>query len=147
MIKINLYTIISISFFFNFLNAQNPVFKEATVSHPAQLWNSIIINDLGNNIIEDVKIYSHDFECNSQKVNLLKLVNLSSTKIKFSYQISESSAVITIIIPSKNSIEGKCDSNDSAIEKLIIPYPISNTEEEDKNQKEFLRKHISISKI
>lgn len=147
MIKIILYTIISIAFFFNIINAQNPVFKEATVSHPAQLWNSILINDLGNKIIEEVKIYSHDFECNSQKVNLLKLVNLSTTKIKLTYQISESSAIVTVIIPAKYSIEGKCDSNDSTIEKLIIPYPISKTEEEDKNQKEFLRTHISISKI
>lgn len=138
-------SIILTAVFFNFSKAQNPIFKEATVSHPAQLWNPILIEDNGNNIIEGVKLYSHDFECNSQKVNLLKLVNINHTKIKFTYQISESSPIISVIIPASSSPEGKCDSNDSTIEKLIIPFPINKTEEE--KLIEYLRSHISILKI
>ena len=132
-------------FGYNFCNAQNPVYKEATLSHPAELWESVKLANDGSNILNGVHFYGYIGECNSVKVKFIKLVNLNSYPVKFNYQLSETSSVITVSVPASVSIDGTCESTDQNLRKLVVTIPSVNDEVAKKN-KEFLQSHISVTK-
>ncbi len=125
---------------------QRPVFKEATLSHPAELWKSFKLTEDGNNVLNGLHFYTVKVDCNSGKVKLLKLVNVNNFPVKFSYQMSPESPVITVLVPASITIEGACNSTDANLRNLVLPVPAEKTEQVAKN-KEFMRTHISVSPL
>jgi hypothetical protein len=146
------FTLIALLFFFlqiNLSNAQEqarPVFKEATLSHPAELWKAFKLNEEGNNVLNGLHFYTVKVDCNSGKVKLLKLVNVNNYPVKFSYQMSPESPVITVMVPASVSIEGSCNTSDANLKNLVLPVPTEKNEQVMKN-KEYMRAHISVSPL
>lgn len=146
------FTLIGLLFFFlqtNLSHAQEqarPVFKEATLSHPAELWKAFKLNEEGNNVLNGLHFYTVKVDCNSGKVKLLKLVNVNNYPVKFSYQMSPESPVITVMVPASVSIEGSCNTADANLKNLVLPVPAEKNEQVMKN-KEFMRAHISVSPL
>lgn len=143
--KTNLILILIFIFGYNFCNAQSPVYKEATLSHPVELWEPVKLSNDGGNILNGVHFYGHIGECNSEKVKFVKLVNLNPYSVKFNYQLSETSPVVTVIVPASLSIDGSCESTDQNLKKLVLIIPSVSNDVAKKN-KEFLQSHISITK-
>ena len=123
-----------------------PVFKEATLSHPAELWKPFKLNEEGNNVLNGLHFYTVKVDCNSGKVKLLKLVNVNNYPVKFSYQMSPESPVINVMVPASKTIEGACGTTDANLANLVLKVPAEKTEEIMKN-KEFMRAHISVSPL
>ncbi len=144
--KTNFTLIAAIIIFFNIdtARAQSPVFKEATLSHPAELWKPFKLSEDGNNVLNGLHFYHVKSECNSTKVSFIKLVNVNAYQVKFSYQLSSESPVVNVIVPPSVTIEGTCNSIDNNIKNLVITIPGDKPEEAKKN-KEFLRSHISVT--
>ncbi len=127
----------------NSSKAQSPVYKEATLTHSAELWKPFKLDESGNNVLNGVHLYSHNSDCNSVMVKLIKLVNVNTYPVRFDYQLSETSPVVSVIVPASVSIEGSCSSLDNEIKKLVVVVPTTKTEETKKN-KEFMRQHITV---
>lgn len=126
--------------------AQGPVYKDATVSHPADLWTAVKLAN-GTNVLDGVSFYIHDGECNSTKIKLLKIVNANNYSVNFSYQLTASHPIVNVLVPASFSIEGFCDSSDGNILKLVVEPPIAKNEVEKKLMREFLLSHVFISKL
>ncbi len=145
--KSNLFSLtITLLFFSVFLNAQNIVYKEATVSRPAEFWKPIILLN-GTNAQNGVSVYSTKAECNSTNVKIIKLINENPYAVIFSYQLSETSPAINVIVPASLSIEGKCNSIDENLKKLVITPTNDKNNEENKDTKQFLKSLITITKF
>jgi hypothetical protein len=126
--------------------AQEPVFKEATLSHPADLWTAVkLVN--GINVLNGVSFYIHDGECNSTKIKLLKIVNANNYSINFSYQLTATQPIVNVIVPASFSIEGLCNSSDENILKLVVTPPVTKSEAEKKLMREFLLSHVFVTKL
>lgn len=134
--------------FGNFIHAQSqsPVFKEATLSHPAEVWKPIKLSEDGNNVMNGLHLYTVKSECNSERVSLIKLVNVNAYPVKFSYQLNAESPVINVMVPASVTIEGSCNSTDANIRNLIITIPADKTDQFKRN-KEYMRTHISVSPL
>lgn len=126
--------------------AQNPVFKQATLSHPVELWQPFKLAN-GTNEQDGVSFYVHDASCSSKKVKLVKIININNYAVNFSYQLSAASPVVLVVVPAAVSIEGTCESNDSNLKKLVVILASENNEAENKIAKEYILSHIKISKI
>ena len=113
----------------NFYKAQNQLYKESSISQLAESWNPIKLDEAGNNILNGVHIFQHNTECNSEKVRLIKLVNVNAYPVKFNYQLSESSNAVSVVVPASFSIEGSCSTLDSELKKLVFVIPEAKTEE------------------
>lgn len=135
---LTLYTFVSI--------AQTPIYKEATVMRPAELWEPVNLGDNESNVLNGVKFYSHSSDCDNGKVKLLKLINLNSYQVKFNYQTSPESPIVSVIIPSSASIEGSCSATNENLSKLVLTLPETKNEAENKEMKKFMLSHITVSK-
>lgn len=144
--KIKLLTIVLLLVAFNLIKAQAPVFKEATLSHPVDLWKPFHIDSDGKNIVNGVQIYYHDLDCNSEKINTVKLINTNPYKITLRYQLSESSPDIEVTVPALSSLEGICNSTDNNIKKLLLSIPV-RTEEEMLKMNEYIKSHLSVKPV
>lgn len=122
-----------------------PVFKEATLSHPAELWQPFKLNADGNNVMNGLHFYTVKSECNSQTTKLLKLVNVNAYPVKLSYQLSPDSPVINVMVPASKTIEGSCTTTDANLKNLVITIPAEA--EQFKKNKEYMRSHISVSPL
>lgn len=125
--------------------AQNQLYKEATVSHPAELWKAFNLAN-GTNVQDGVSFYVYNGECNSTKVKFLKIINTNNYAINFRYQLSEDSPVIIVPVQAAISIEGSCESIDKNLTNLVIILQPKKTEAENKAKKEFLLSHIEVSR-
>lgn len=148
--KSNFYVIIvaflmSCSYSFN---AQNIVYKEATISRPAEFWKPFTLIN-GTNTENGVSFYITKTECNSVKSKLLKVINGNPYAIIFSYQLSPSHPVVNVTVPASFSIEGVCDTSDKNLAKLVIVTSNHKSENEtEKNDlKQFMLSHITVSKF
>ena len=126
--------------------SQNQVYKEATISHPAELWNSFKVAN-GTNVLDGVSLYTHDGKCSSTAVKLVKIVNLNNYPVSFSYQLTANHTIVNVLVPASFSIEGSCDSSDENISKLVITVPVAKNEAEEKLMREFLLSHLFVSKL
>lgn len=127
--------------------AQNLIRKEATVAKPAETWSPVKITESGDNVKNGVVFYSFNEVCNSQKVKFLKLINKNTFAVKVSYQLSEKSSVVNIMIPPSLSVEGYCGASDSNTAKLAITVPPVKSNEEKQKNLEFMRTHITVTQI
>lgn len=132
--------LMSISFFFK---AQNLVFKEATVSRPAEFWKPFVLIN-GGNIENGVSFYITKSECGSENVKLLKLINQNAFPVVFSYQLSPSKPIVNVIIPASISIEGVCNSADVNTAKLVINPKENESENNIEEIKRFVLSSISV---
>lgn len=145
--KSNLFSLfVALLIFPVFLKAQNIVYKEATVSRPAEFWKPIILLN-GTNIQNGVSFYSTKAECNSTNVKIFKLINENPYAVIFSYQLSESTPVVNVIVPAAVSIEGQCNTIDENLKKLVMTPTSDKNKEESKEIKQFLKSSISITKF
>ncbi len=147
--KSNLFSLtITLLFFSVFLNAQNIVYKEATVSRPAEFWKPITLLN-GTNTQNGVSFYMTKAECNSTNIKLLKLINENPYAVIFSYQLTASDPIVNVMVPASVSIEGSCNPSDENASKLILLSKENKikTEEKTKENKEFLLSHISVSRF
>ncbi|MBC7696055.1 MAG: hypothetical protein H7141_11485 [Burkholderiales bacterium] len=126
--------------------AQTPIYKEATLQRPAELWEPVNLSDNESNVLKGVKFYSHNSDCNTGKVTLVKLINLNSYQVKINYQINPKSPIIDLVIPPATSIEGSCSATNENLLKLVLTLPESKIEAENKEMKKFLLSHITVSK-
>jgi hypothetical protein len=134
-------------FMFNIIiKAQNQIYKQATISHPAELWKPLkLVN--GTNVQDGVSFYVHNGECDSTKVKFIKIVNTNNYPVNFSYQLTKELPVFSVLVPAAVSIEGTCESNDTNLTKLVIFSLAKKTEAENKIAKEYILSHIQVSKI
>ena len=135
---LTLYTFVSI--------AQTPIYKEATLKRPAELWEPVNLGDKESNIINGIKFYSHNADCNTGKVTLVKLINLNAYQVKLNYQISPQSSIISLVIPPSASIEGSCSTTNENLLKLVLTLPETKNDTEKKEMEKFLFSHIIVTK-
>ena len=131
-----------------FFKAQNIVYKDATVSRPAELWKPFVLMN-GTNIENGVSFYFIRPECTSEMSKLLKVVNENKYAVIISYQFSPSHPTVNITVPASISIEGACNSIDDNLTKLVITPPnLKNATESEKSEmKQFLLSHIMVTKF
>jgi hypothetical protein len=131
-----------------FLKAQSaPVYKPATISHPASHWDPVTLSEKGANIQNGVEFYSKSVECNLQKVDLVKLVNTNNYSVKIAFQRNAETPVEYIRIQASSSMEGLCSSSDLNLAKLVFNFPNGKTEEELKKIKQFVISSIVVSEM
>ncbi|MBS1637134.1 MAG: hypothetical protein JST26_14545 [Bacteroidetes bacterium] len=131
---------------FSGLRSQNPVYKEATLSHPAELWNSVKLDADGNNLRNGVLFYKHNEDCGSEKVKLLKLINQNDYAVKVSFQLSAESPVEIVTIPAASSVEGSCSTTDPNLVKLVLKVNPNQTDADKKKNAEFIQSHIFVTR-
>ncbi len=129
-----------------FFKAQNIVYKDATVSRPAELWKPFVLTN-GTNIENGVSFYMIKTECNSEKTKLLKVINGNQYAVVFSYQLSPSHPVVNVTVPASLSIEGACGTSDVNLAKLIITPQNHKNENEKDEMKQFMLSHITVTKF
>jgi hypothetical protein len=130
------------------MSAQNLVYKEATVSRPAELWKPFTLLN-GTNIENGVSFYITKVECNSTKTKLLKVINGNPYPVILSYQLSSSQPIVNVTIPASVSLEGSCNNSDANLAKLSITANTHKSENEtEKNDlKQFMLSHITVTKF
>ena len=128
------------------LQAQNPIYKEATLSHPAEQWNPVKLDADGNHVRNGVLFYKHAADCGSDRVKLFKLVNMNDYAVKVSIQYSPEDPQVIITIPASSSLEGACNSTDVNKSKLVFKVKPNMTEEEKKKNADFARDHIQVTR-
>lgn len=126
------------------VKAQNPVYKESTLAHPADSWEPVKFAD-GTNLKNGVTVYIHTGECNGAKVKFLKLVNMNNYPVKFSYQVTAESPVVEMSVPALKTVDGACNVTDANLAKLTVTVPVSKSPEENKANKEYIRSHIEVA--
>lgn len=128
--------------------AQNIIYKDATVSRPAEYWKPFTLMN-GTNIESGVSFYVIKTECNSQKTKLLKVINENPYAVIFSYQLSPSQPIVNVTVPASFSIEGVCNTSDENLAKLVIvPSNHKSENETEKNDlKQFMLAHITVTKF
>lgn len=126
------------------LKAQNPVYKESTLAHPADSWEPVRFAD-GTNIKNGVTVYIHAGECNGTKVKFLKLVNMNNYPVKFSYQVTAENPVVELTVPALKSLDGTCGAADANLAKLTVTVPVPKSPDENKLNKEYIRSHIEVA--
>ncbi len=131
-----------------FVKGQNLVFKDATVSRPAQFWKPFVLAN-GTNIEKGVSFYVTKTVCDSVKTKFMKLINENPYAVIFSYQLTASDPIVNVLVPASVSIEGSCNPSDENASKLILLSKENKikTEEKTKENKEFLLSHISVSRF
>ncbi|MEO8761529.1 MAG: hypothetical protein ABI388_09005 [Bacteroidia bacterium] len=81
----------------------------------------------------------------TEQVDLVKLVNTNNYAVRVSYQESDFSPVINILVPPSSTIEGACDSKDDNLAKLLIKkLPIKADDEKQKNR---IKSSLAVTKI
>lgn len=126
--------------------AQTPVYKEATLAQPAEFWKPLKVGDNESNVLNGVQFYVHNSDCGNGKVKLLKLINLNAYQVKFNYQTSPNSPLMSVLISSLTSLEGSCSATNENLLKLVLIAPDKKNETENKEMKKFLLSHITVSK-
>lgn len=96
------------------------------------------------NVLNGVSFYFQDTECNSQKVTLVKLINVNNHPVKVAWQMSPESTETFVLIPAAAGLEGSCiNSNDLNKSKLVISLPEGPTRED---VIKYVVAHITVSK-
>jgi hypothetical protein len=127
--------------------AQNPVYKEATLSHPAELWKPVALGTNGVNERDGIQFYSFDSECNGTSVVFVKLINTNPYAVLLSYQTSSSQPRVSVTIASQKSLEGKCSSTDPNIQNLTLTAFDNKSQQEKQEIQNYIFSHLTISKI
>lgn len=133
----------SLFFVITHVKAQAPVYKEATLIRPAEMWLPFNFTSDGTNTKEGVQIYIQEEECEKLKVKVVKLVNQNAYPVTLSYQLSPESTVISVKVPALYSIDGSCTSTDENIRKLVISEP----EEKLNSNIKYIKSHITIAPV
>ncbi len=81
----------------------------------------------------------------SQEVDFVKLVNTNNYAVRVSYQESDFSLVVNILLPPSTTIKGACDTKDDNLSKLVIKTLPDKADEE--KQKNHLRSSLAVTKI
>jgi hypothetical protein len=111
-------------------------------------WQFVNFDGKGSYVRNGVEFYKQSAECNSAKTNLLKLVNTNNYAVKVSYQLSDISPVVNIMVAASATLEGACGVTDGNLAKLVINNPpVGKTDEEKQKNKDFFRSHIVVSQI
>ena len=127
-----------------FVNGQNVAFKETPSKRPE--WKALIFSD-DFNMRGGVQFYTKTDVCNNKKVTLAKVINTNQYMVKLSYQISDESPVVSLVIPAFTSLEGSCTASDVNTSKLLVDLPETSSKEEKDKMNSFIISHISVTKF
>ena len=126
-------------------NALSPVRPTESTKMPT--WNPIKLSQDGKNILNGVYFYSQVTKCNSTKVTLAKVVNSNIYAVNVSYQLSDNSPIINVIVPASSTLEGSCSTTDENLAKLVVSPPDAKTNEEKQKISDYINSHITVTKI
>ena len=109
-------------------------------------WKPVKMSKDGNsNIEKGVVFFNKAGTCNSDKVVLLKVVNLNKYAVEIHWQESPDISK-TIIVPGSTEVEGKCDNADKECteSKLVL---LKAKQDKDKKVKQYILSTLEISEV
>lgn len=122
-------------------NAQQTV----SVSKENPDWKPAKVTTDGNNVINGAVFFRKAGECGTDKVTLIKIVNVNTFPVKVQWQES-TDVTKSIIIPASSGVEGKCTSGapDSDESKLVI---LKSKMDKEGKAKQYLLSTLVVTEI